>query len=479
VPFPAAVSPRPAQPASLPRFYTPRVVATSAIILALTAPGQTAAISAFIDPLITGLHISRTLISTAYMIGTLTGAAAMPLAGRCIDRFGARRMAALIGLAFGGVLVALPAVRGIAGLTAGFAGLRMFGQGALNLTATTAVAIYIERRRGLAMGITAAVGAAGISLAPVALESLVAAHGFRSIWFIEGLVIWALVIPLALVGLPRGPVTSRRPREPAGPADAADPDGATEAEAGPEPIPGPEPVSVPEEPPPVVPAAGRHHRELPPVAWTRAQAMGTSMFWVIATGIAVVSLLGTALSFNQISLLGERGLTPAQAAANFIPQTIAGLAATLVTGYLADRFSDRTLIIASLSILTLALASAGFVAPGWSAIGYGVAMGVAGNSFRVLEATAFPSCFGLTHIGAIRGVVHTLTVVGSALGPVLLALGHQWVGSYRPVVLVLTVMPLAAIAFAAFAKNPPRYPPGYPPGARTSRQAAEEARRRP
>jgi MFS family permease len=464
VPFPAALRPAPAQPASLPRFYAPRVVASSAVLLALTAPGQTAAISAFVDPLISGLHISRTLISAAYMAGTLAGAAAMPLAGRCIDRFGARRMAALIGLAFGGVLVALPSVSGIAGLTAGFAGLRMFGQGALNLTATTAVAVYIQRRRGLAMGITAAAGSAGISLAPVALESLVAAHGFRAVWLTEGLVIWALVIPLALAGLPR------RPLAPGGPPAAADPEDAAQARTRPELIPGPEPVSVPEEPPPAAPAPGRHHRELPPVAWTRAQAMRTSMFWVIATGIGVVSLLGTALSFDQVSLLGERGLTPAQAAANFIPQTIAGLAATLVTGYLADRFSDRSLIIASLSVLTLALAAAGYVAPGWSAIGYGIAMGAAASSFRVLEATAFPACFGLTHIGAIRGVVHTLTVAGSALGPVLLALGHQWAGSYRPVVLVLTALPLAAIAFAAFAGNPPR----YPPGTRTTIQEAPE-----
>ncbi|HVT70340.1 MAG TPA: MFS transporter, partial [Trebonia sp.] len=197
-------------------------------MLALTAPGQTPGISAFVDPLISGLHVSRTLISTAYMVATLIGAAAMPLAGRCIDRFGARRTAALTGLAFGGVLVALPAVTGVVGLTAGFTGLRLLGQGTLNLTATTAVAVYIARRRGLAMGITTAVGAAGISLAPVGLESLVAAHGFRAIWLIEGLAVWALVIPLALAGLPRRPARPDAP-DPVAPApavavpDAADP----------------------------------------------------------------------------------------------------------------------------------------------------------------------------------------------------------------------------------------------------------------
>jgi MFS family permease len=372
-----------------------------------------------------GLHISRTGISAAYLAGTLAGAAAMPLFGRGIDRFGARRLMALIALGFGAVLIGLSAVSGIAGLTAGFAGIRMLGQGALNLTATTAVAVYIERRRGLAQGITAAVGTAGIALAPVVLESQVAQHGFRAVWLAEGLIIWAAVIPLALLGLPRRP----RPAPP--PARH---------------------LAVP---------APRH--PLPPEDWTRAQAMRTATFWVIASGVAVVALLGTGLTFDQISLLGERGLTPAQAAANFIPQMAAGLAATVLTGYLADRVPDRVLIIASLAILTGALTAAGYVSPGWSAIGYGMAIGVAGNSFRIIEATAFPSCFGLTHIGAIRGVVHTLTVAGSAFGPPLLSLGHSWAGSYRPVLLALTALPLAAIVFAALARTPPANPPAPAP----------------
>jgi MFS family permease len=407
------------------RRYTARVIGTGAVALALTAPGQTAAISAFVDPLIGGLHLSRTAVSTAYMVGTLGGACAMPALGRAIDRFGARRTMIAIALAFGAVLMSLSAVGGILGLTAGFIGIRMLGQGALNLTATTTVAIYISRRRGLAQGVTSAVGSAGICLAPVLLESLVADHGFRRIWFCEGLVIWAIVIPLALFMLPRRPRTMRAAHdEESGRADRS--------------------------------------KELPPVDWTLRQAMRTGMFWVIASSVAVVSLLSTALAFHQIDVLGERGLSPAQAAADFVPQTIAGLAATLLAGYLADRLSDRTLIIGSMAVLIIALIAAGYAAPGWSALGYGMALGVAGNGFRTLEATVFPSCFGLAHIGAIRGVVHTLTVAGSAFGPVLLSLGHNVAGSYRPVVLALTVMPVAAIVAAAFVRRPPAVPPGTP-----------------
>lgn len=414
----------------MPRWYAPRVVGTSAMILALTAPGQTAAISAFVDPLLEGLDVARSAVSTAYLIGTLIGATAMPLLGRAVDRYGARRVTILVAVGFGAVLMGLSAVSGIVGLTAGFIGIRMLGQGALSLAATTAVAVYIEHRRGLAQGVTAAIGAAGISLAPVVLEGLVADHGFRTIWFAEGILVWVVVVPLALLVLPRRPVrVAGRAEEQASSRSGKD--------------------------------------RLPPVDWTLREAMRTGMFWVIATGVGVVSLLGTALNFHQISVLGERGLSPAEAAANFLPQTAAGLVTTLLIGYLADHVSDRLLIIGSLFVLTGALVAAGFVTPGLSAIGYGVAIGVAGNSFRTIEATAFPSCFGLGHLGAIRGVVHTLAVGGSAFGPLMLSLGHDWAGSYRPVLLAFTAIPLAAIVFAAVVKQPPGSPP---------RRAASEER---
>ncbi|OMQ15071.1 hypothetical protein A7K94_0212045, partial [Modestobacter sp. VKM Ac-2676] len=60
---------------------------------------------------------------------------------------------ALVGLVFGAVLLALSFVSGLVGLTAGFVGVRMAGQGALGLTATTAVAVWFTRRRGTAVGL--------------------------------------------------------------------------------------------------------------------------------------------------------------------------------------------------------------------------------------------------------------------------------------------------------------------------------------
>jgi hypothetical protein len=79
--------------------------------------------------MIEDLGISRTQMSTAYLIGTLIGALALPWIGQAIDRFGVRRTMAIIGAIFGSMLIAMSLVANIVGLTAGFVGIRMMGQG--------------------------------------------------------------------------------------------------------------------------------------------------------------------------------------------------------------------------------------------------------------------------------------------------------------------------------------------------------------
>lgn len=267
--------------------------------MAMTAPGQTTGVSVFIDPLIEDLGISRTQVSTAYLAGTLIGACAMPLVGRAIDRYGPRRVIAAVGAVFGAVLIALAFVTGIVGLTAGFVGVRMAGQGALSLVATTTVAYWFDKRRGLALGITSAIGTAGISLAPLLIERLISAYGWRQAWAIEGIAVWLIVIPLALFGIRNRPADIGQHTDGIPPTtDTTD-----------------------------VPLTGN----------TLSQALRTGAFWSVAACLAASSMLTTGLNFHQIALLGERGLTPVEAAANFLPQTAAALLATLAAGALIDR----------------------------------------------------------------------------------------------------------------------------------------------
>lgn len=403
------------------RFYGWRILGMAAIVVAVTAPGQTAGVSVFTDHLIRDLGISRTLISSSYLIGTLVGALALPLVGRGLDRYGPRWMMAVLGAAFGGVLVALSAVSGLAGLTAGFVGMRMLGQGALTLTATTSVAWWFERRRGFAVGLSTAVGTAGVSFFPVAFEGLISQLGWRGAWLVEGLAVWAIVIPIALLGM------RDRPADVGQCVDGAVPERLEHGESG----------SL--------------------TGWTRGEAMRTRMFWAIAAGPLASGMLVTAISFHLVSLLGQRGFSAAAAAATFVPQAVGSLLATFGMGVLTDRVPPKLLISASMGVLTLALLSTRLVTRGWAAAGFGLALGAAAGSPRAVENAAMAHYFGLAHLGSIRGFVSSMNVAASAVGPPILALGYAQAGSYGPIVLLLTTIPAVVAAFAATAP-PPKHP---------------------
>lgn len=387
------------------------LLVAAALISVMTAPGQTAGLSAFTDPLISELGVTRTDISISYLIGTLAGAAMQPLIGRALDRWGVRYVTVSLGAVFAAILLALSFVGEIAGLTAGFAGVRMVGQGALTLAATTAVARAIHHRRGLALGVTGAVGSAGISLAPILLERLIAAVGIHAAWRWEAAVVAGIVIPLAFAfprRVPRGRIVKP-----------------TTAQIA-----------------------------LDDASWTLAQATKTGMFWVIASSLATSGMLTTGLAFHQIAILGEQGLSPLQAATNFLPQTLTGILATMLTGSLIDRASPKIFVVFSMSTLAGALLMLPLVSSGWAAVLYGLVLGAAGGSLRGMEAAAYVRYFGTTHIGTIRGVAMSISLASTALGPLALALGHDLTGGFTGPTRVLAVIPMAVSIIALFVRPP-------------------------
>jgi MFS family permease len=156
-------------------------------------------------------------------------------------------------------------------------------------------------------------------------------------------------------------------------------------------------------------------------------------------------------------LLGERGLTPAQSAANFVPQTAAAIAASLMMGVLVDRVTPRLLVAASMTSLAGAMVLAQTAVPGLSAVVFGVAAGAGAGAIRALEAAALPRYFGLANIGSIRGLVMAINVGATAFGPLALAFGDEDLGAYGPTLTLLLAVPLIVAFAAVFAPVPDEY----------------------
>lgn len=390
---------------------------TIAVIAAvMTGPGQTIGVSVFIDHLVAGLDTSRSLVSSTYLIGTLTGAAAMPFVGRFIDRRGVRVSQTLVGLAFAAALVVMAGVSSLPWLILGFAGIRMFGQGSLSMVSSVTVALWFERRRGVAMGILATVAGALMTLVPVALNQVIEGYGWRIAWLVAAAAVALVVVPLGWFGLIDRPSTVGQL-----------PDGDIPS------------VDVGSEPTPI---AAR--------SYTRSEAVRTSQFWILVVIGVTSGALITGLNFHQIDLLGEAGLSSGEAAIMFLPQILGSSVAALGVGYVLDRIGTRYVpAFSMLLLIAVHVIAAGLSGPATILL-YAVGLGSVGGTVRAALSTMVPGYFGTGHIGAIQGLVSVANVAGSAVGPVVLAVTQSATGGYRSANLILAVIPVLATVICLF-----------------------------
>lgn len=351
----------------------------------VSAPGQTIGVSVFIDPMLAALPISRTQLSTAYLIGTLTGALFLPRIGSWTDRVGVRRaLLAVLGL-FALATVAASQVVGLVTVTLSFTAMRMLGQGSLGVVTGTAVAVWFVRRRGLAMGLMATGSALLLAGAPLLFGRLIPALGWRTTWVVAGLLVAATfgVVALALPAQPADPEGDRPTRVPSARPSGVEPD------------------------------ASR--------SFTRAAAMRTRAFWGIAAVASAINLLVTAVTFHHISIMAERGLGVLAATAVFVPQMFGGLLSGVAIGWLADRIAGRWTLALSMALAATGLLVGTVVTPGPLAVIYGLLIGAAPGAIRAVEGVLLPDWFGTANVGAIRGALASISIGMTAVGPLLLS----------------------------------------------------------
>jgi MFS family permease len=403
-----------------PGFLGWRIAVLATITMVMTGPGQTIGVSVFVDPMIEALGLTRSELSTAYLIGTLLGAVALIPVGRWIDRVGQSRAMTLIGIAFGAALLLMSGVQGFATLVLGFVFIRWLGQGSLQLVSTLSITPWFERRRGLVFGVSATTAATLMAFTPIVLGTVIGIVEWRAAWVFGAVAVWLIVVPIARFG-----IVDR-------PSDVGQyPDGDL----------APHPEA---EPPPVA------H------SYTRREALRQPRFWVLAMVGATTSMLFTALTFHQISILGEQGLTVTEAAAMFIPQVLGLTLAGLLSGALSDKVPARFLLASTMALLASSLALAALLAPGWPIVLYAVVVGAAAGAQRPLVATLLPRWFGLGHIGSIQGVSALLMVAASATGPVALSLAAENLGGYAPAALLLMAIPIG-VGLAALTISEPEF----------------------
>jgi sugar phosphate permease len=389
----------------------------------MTSPGQTYIVQAFIEEFIGDLGVSRTLVSTLYMIGTLANAALLQLVGvgRMIDKRGPRLMVLVVSILLGITCVLMGFVHSALMLCLGFIALRFFGQGSLSLVSGTMINQWWVRRRGTVRGISGvATSLLALSVLPALVKWLIHAVGWRVTYGILGAVLILVMAPLGYI------LFRRRPED-----HGLLPDGGTVAdEAGAE--------GVAE------------------VNFTLSEAMQTPIFWTLALGTATMSMLGTGLIFHMESIVTDQGLPAAIAAAVFVPLGLTQALLRFPFGVLIDRICPRLIIAFGLVIQAVILWMASRLGSTTSAYAFGATFGVMQVAWGTAGAVMWAKFFGREHLGSITSVAMSIAIVGTALGPVVMALARDLMGSYAPLFNLVALLPLA-LAVVNVIVRPPRH----------------------
>jgi len=397
-----------------------------------TGPGQTYGTSAFVDPMITELGMSRSLFSTLYSAGTLASAAMLMLLGRQIDRRGTRLVLTLAtaGLALG--TFALGTANGPALVLVGFALTRSCGQGLMGLAARTLVPHWFVRQRGRAFSLLGLASTASLALIPPVHERFISGLGWRTAWFVDGAFLLLVLVPIFFL------FVRNRPED-----VGQFPDGER-------PI-GDEAIAA---------ASAEAERGL-----TLRQAFRTFAFWGLAGASVVPSLVVTGLAFNQVAIFTDKGLPASLAATTFTAESLAALPTTLLVGWVVDRYPVRYVLAAGQVALGLAmvvlLLSDGVV----MALVYSALRGASGALWMIGADVAWPQYYGRKYLGSIRGFGFGVGIFGSALGPLPFGIAYDTLGGYTPAIAALLVLPVAA-TIAVWLARPPKLPaPEVPPAA--------------
>jgi MFS family permease len=364
----------------------------------------------FFKPLSQYFHASRAAVSLAFTLHNLVGAACIPLIGRLIDCFGARRVILTGTTIFGLVLLS----GGLVGSSITY--LYLFYV-ALGLVAGTTspvpygvvVSRWFDRQRGLALGLMAFGLGLGAIAMPLVAQRLIAMFGWRATYAIFGCAALLLSLPVVAAFL------AEDPRQKGMWPDGIVPTQSAEQDKG-------------------------HYEGL---SWRDTWHQPTFWLLICAFFLAGASLFACVL--HMPALLTDRGVSPQGAAVASSIVGVALLVGRIGAGYLLDRiFAPRlALLLFGGSAVGIALLSAGSV--GKIALVAAFLVGVGVGAEVDIIAYLMGRYFGLRALGTAFGYGFGSYVFGGALGALLMGAGFDLTHSYTvPLAGFFIAMVLAA-----------------------------------
>ncbi|MCX6603349.1 MAG: MFS transporter [Acidobacteria bacterium] len=363
------------------------VLGIAALAMVGTLPGRTQGLGLVTEPLLRDFGLDRVAYANINLWATLIGAAFNLPCGRLVDRYGARVVMTGLLLALGLTVLAMAGSGSLAVLAVTITLTRGLGQSALSVVSLALAGKWFARRINLAMGVYALLVGMGFIAAFPSVGQAILKFGWRAAWSGVGWALVAVLAPLAWWLVREAPATEEVP----GPSGGM--------------------------------AFGR--------------AVRTPAFWVFGLSSAMFGLVYSGIALFNQSILEKKGFDATTYQTVLVVSTLLGLVANFGGGWAAMRWPIQRLMGVGMGVLAGSLVALPLVVTFAGVMGYGVAMGVAGGVVTVVFFSVWSQVFGRAELGRIQGAAQMMTVVASAVGPVLLAEALARTGSYDLVFWIL------------------------------------------
>lgn len=403
-----------AGPVAFPFYYGWVNLFVAALAMVATLPGRTQGLGLITEPLLTSLQINRVDFARINLWATLTGALFSLGIGRLIDRFGSRLVLTLVSLALGSVVVLMSGATTVFAIAILITLTRGLGQSALSVISITMVGKWFVRRINLAMAVYSVALSVGFMVAFPLIGTIVVKSGWRTTWWIIGIALLLGLAPLSFLLVRRSPESC-----------ALKPD--------------------------VTTTHGHVNKETT-ASLTLLQALRTPSFWVFGVASAIYGLIASGIALFNESILAERGFNPSTYHRSLVIVALTALVGNLFAGWLTSRWSMNRLLAVSMLLLAGSLIALPHVRTEAHVAAYAVVMGLAGGFVVVIFFAFWSAAYGRAHLGKIQGVAQALTVIASAVGPLLLAECLTRTGSYAAVFYVLTFVAVVLALSACLVK---------------------------
>ena len=401
-------------PVALPFYYGWVHVFIAALAMVGTLPGRTQGLGLITEPLLRDLQLDRVQFARINLWATLIGALFTVGVGRLIDRFGSRIVLTVVTVSLAAVVLGMSAAQNVALVAVLITLTRGFGQSALSVVSITMVGQWFVRRLNVAMAVYTVALSIGFMLAFPLIGAIVLSNGWRTAWWRVGVALLLGLAPLAVLLVRPSPESC-----------SIDPDGERDFE----------------------------NSELPS-DYTLREALSTPGFWVFGIASAIYGLIASGIALFNESILAERRFDASTYYRSLVIVALTSLVGNFLGGWIASKWKMNRLLALAMVLVAGSLVALPHVSTQMHVAIYASVMGLAGGFVIVIFFSFWSAAYGRKHLGKIQGAAQALTVIASALGPLVLAETVSRTGSYASIFYLLTVVVMLLAVLAWFVKLP-------------------------